>query len=125
MCTKSANSYLTSFITAVLLVLTATVTEAESGGLKVNGKIAFSSDRDGNREIYMMNPDGTNQVRLTNNTGVDDSPAWSPDGTKIAFVSQVGPDLSARTIFMMNPDGTNKVEVTTVPNPEWWLRRLL
>ena len=33
----------------------------------VNGKIAFVSYRDGNSEIYMMNPDGTGQTRLTNN----------------------------------------------------------
>src|SRR5437588_4855484 len=56
--------------------------------LHANGKIAFTSDRDGNREIYVMNADGTNQFRLTNNSVVDDHPNWSPDGTKIAFVSQ-------------------------------------
>src|SRR5437016_6050780 len=55
--------------------------------LRANGKIAFTSDRDSNREIYVMNADGTNQVRLTNNSVVDDHPTWSPDGTKIAFVS--------------------------------------
>src|SRR5216117_1165506 len=45
-----------------------------------NGKIAFTSDRDGNPEIYVMNADGTEQVRLTNNPGLDDFPTWSPDG---------------------------------------------
>lgn len=45
--------------------------------LAMNGKIAFTSDRDGNREIYVMNDDGTNQVRLTNNSVVDDRPTWS------------------------------------------------
>jgi Tol biopolymer transport system component len=78
--------------------------------LHANGKIAFTSDRDGNREIYVMNADGTNQVRLTNNSVVDDHPTWSPNGMKIAFVS--GRTSGGFAIFVMNADGTNKVEVT-------------
>ncbi|MCK4394724.1 PD40 domain-containing protein, partial [Candidatus Bipolaricaulota bacterium] len=41
-------------------------------------KIAFTSDRDGNPEIYVMNADGTNQQRLTNSLATDGSPVWSP-----------------------------------------------
>ena len=51
-------------------------------------KIAFTTDRDGNFEIYVMNADGTGQTRLTNNAAADDEPAWSPDGSKIAFTSR-------------------------------------
>ena len=50
-------------------------------------KIAFSSDRDGNFEIYVMNADGSEQTRLTDNSASDQEPAWSPDGRRIAFVS--------------------------------------
>jgi len=42
------------------------------------GKIAFASNRDGNFEIYAMNADGTNQTRLTNDSGVDQQPRWRP-----------------------------------------------
>ena len=43
-------------------------------------KIAFSSARDGNLEIYVMDGDGSNQRRVTVNPARDESPAWSPDG---------------------------------------------
>ena len=42
--------------------------------------IAFASDRDQNREIYVMNVDGTEQRRLTSNQASDGYPTWSPDG---------------------------------------------
>jgi len=73
-------------------------------------KIAFSTTRDGNVEIYKMNADGTGQTRLTTNGALDGEPAWSPDGTKIAF-------SSSRTgngdIYRMNADGTGLVRLTT------------
>ena len=76
-----------------------------------NGKIAFTSDRDGNREIYVMNADGTGQRRLTNNPGVDDYPAWSPDGRRIAFLSQ--DQTGGYSIKLINADGTGSVPLTT------------
>ena len=50
-------------------------------------QIAFESTMDGDREIYVMNADGTNIRQLTHNTLWDEGPAWSPDGTKLAFSS--------------------------------------
>lgn len=50
-------------------------------------RLAFSSDRDGNTEIYLMDLDGSNVVRLTNNQTSDTQPAWSPGGKQIAFSS--------------------------------------
>jgi len=49
--------------------------------------VAFESTRDGNNEIYVAAPDGTNQRRLTTNPALDESPAVSPDGRRIAFAS--------------------------------------
>src|SRR5262249_23972618 len=50
-------------------------------------KIAFQSNRDGNIEIYVMNADGSNPVRLTVDSHADQEPDWFPDGGKIVFDS--------------------------------------
>ncbi len=89
--------------------------------LRRNGKIAFTSDRDGNREIYVMNADGSNQTRITNNSTIDDFPIWSPDGMKIAFLGTRS--ASGYAIFLMNADGSNRTEVTPVnyqPPSPWF-----
>ncbi len=101
-----------SILTLVLVILFASPITIASPTLRVNGRVAFTSNRDGNREIYVMNADGTNQVRLTNNSVVDDHPTWSPDGTKISFVSEK--TSGGFAIFMMNADGTNKIEITPI-----------
>ena len=83
-------------------------------------RIAFASDRDGNWEIYVMNADGTAQTRLTNDAADDQNPAWSPDGSKIAFQSdRYG---SGYRIYVMNADGTAQTRLTGVgydENPAW------
>jgi TolB protein len=50
-------------------------------------RLAFSSDRDGNTEIYLMDPDGSNIVRLTDHPLSDNEPDFSPDGSQIVFLS--------------------------------------
>ncbi len=74
-------------------------------------QIAFTSNRDGNDEIYVMDANGSHQVRLTNDRGADQRPAWSPDGTRIAFESpRVG---GMDQVFLMDTDGTNVTQLTT------------
>ena len=67
-------------------------------------KILFTSARDGNYEIYMMNPDGTEQANLTQHRAQDLGAVWSPTGEKILFISDRG---GKRDLYLMNPDGTN------------------
>ena len=92
----------------------------QTPGLKANGKIAFVSDRDGNNEIYVMESDGSNQTRLTNNPADDTQPAWSPDGARIAFVSQRDGNYE---IYAMSADGSNQTRLTNNSefdlSPDW------
>ena len=69
-------------------------------------KILFTSSRDGNRDIYMMNPDGSEQVNLTQHPAEDMSAVWSPTGDKILFVSN-RQGTRVRDLYLMDPDGSN------------------
>jgi hypothetical protein len=68
-----------------------------------------------------MDADGTDVRRLTDNTIHDEGPAWSPDGTRMAFTS--GPDNLNGDIWVMNADGTDKLRLMNVPgrdeSPDW------
>lgn len=84
-----------------------------SSAVTSNGKIAFSKidERNSyNSDIYAMDADGSNQVNLTNEPNVDTSPAWSPDGTKIAFARYVYG--VGENIYVMNADGSNVTQLT-------------
>ena len=62
-----------------------------------------------NSEIYIMNADGTNPVRLTRSAGRDDSPSFTADGSKIVFSSRRDGNGE---IYIMNADGTNLTRLT-------------
>ena len=70
----------------------------------VTAKIVFASTRDGNSEIYIMNPDGSKQVNLTRHPSRDLAPAWSPTGEHIAFNSDRD---GIRDIYIMDANGKN------------------
>ena len=84
-------------------------------------RIVFTSVRDGNFEIYVMDADGGNQENLTDHPAYDGQPDWSPDGTKIAFVSSR--DGGGSQIHVMDADGKNVIRLTdgqgTKGHPDW------
>ncbi len=93
----------------------AVITDTSSGRYL----IAFSSSRGSeasDSDIYVMDPDGSNKVNLTDNDSENEYPSWSPDGSKIAFYSDrdggwdgTGFDYD---IYVMDSDGSNLVQLT-------------
>ncbi|MBM3142683.1 MAG: DUF5050 domain-containing protein [Chloroflexi bacterium] len=105
---------------------------------KAEGNIAFKSTRDGIPEVYVMNSDGSHQKRLTHtpppapqpvlppeDTGPVSEPsspepewypAWSPDGTKIAFQAD---RIGSSDIYVISVDGRNQTWLTDNPAPDW------
>ena len=94
---------------------------APAAGDRSEGRIAFVSDRDGDDEIYAMNADGSGLARLTNNPAYDAFPSWSPDGRRVAFVSDRGDGDDE--IYAMNADGSGLARLTDNPAqdsfPSW------
>jgi TolB protein len=76
---------LAALLAAVLVALGGTEKPAEAAFPGKNGRIAFVSDRDGDWEIYTKAPHNPLLEQVTHNSIIDLRPAWSPDGTKIAF----------------------------------------
>ena len=70
----------------------------------------------GNRDIFIMNDDGSGQINLTNSTRIDFEPSWSPDGTKIVFVGSLSGN---HNIYVMNADGSNQTNLTNIPTQEF------
>ncbi|CAN5714189.1 hypothetical protein BH23GEM5_BH23GEM5_02200 [soil metagenome] len=83
-----------------------------------NGRhIAFASDRSGDREIWVMNSDGTGAVNLTNSPGPDAGAVYSPNGRQIAFHSRRDGNFE---LYAMGADGTNQTRLTDHPGTDLW-----
>jgi Tol biopolymer transport system component len=73
-----------------------------------------------NYDIYVMNSDGSDVQRITNDPAYDTHPSWSPDGNKISFVSAKDGN---EEIYVMNTDGSDQTRLTNNlardMNPSW------
>ena len=102
-------------VLALLATVLAVEVPAANGGTFPggNGLIVFAADQFAvdDLEIHTMNPDGSGLTQITNTTGINRYPSWSPDGTKIAFSSTR--DTGNLQIYVMNADGTSQTRLTT------------
>ena len=76
------------------------------------GKIVYSSEGD----VYVINADGSERTRLTNNPAEDFDPVWSPDGTQIAFRSHRDGD---EEVYLMNADGSNQINLSNASGTDY------
>jgi TolB protein len=82
-------------------------------------RIAFTSHRDGNAEIYTMFSDGSGATRLTQHPADDKEPVWSPDGDRIAFLRTGAGETS---VHIINADGSGDHAIPGTSNghaPSW------
>ncbi len=115
---------------ALLLVSACVGAQAQDPGTASAGRIVFYSERSGNAEIYVMNPDGTALTRLTTNATNEFCPDWSPSGTRIAFESDRDDPRPVACfpncvfkIYVMDADGSNERRLMDLPgsegHPDW------
>ncbi|MFP3855037.1 MAG: protein kinase domain-containing protein [Anaerolineales bacterium] len=95
----------------------------QGGGV---GQIAFASNRDGLPQIYLMNVDGTDISPLTQMADGACQPAWSPDGSKIAFTSPCRTSQNqypGASVWVINSDGSGLKPLSSAPggdfDPDW------
>jgi Tol biopolymer transport system component len=83
----------------------------------IKGQIIFTSKREGNEDIFVIDSDGSNLKNLTKNSASDYFPLWSPDGRHIAFISDRTGD---RKIYTMKYDGSEQKKLTKdIVNPDY------
>ena len=75
-------------------------------------RVAFSSNRSGSYDLYLMEADGKNLRRLTTGAGNEGDPSWTPDGTQIVYTATSG---TTTQVAIMQADGGESRPLTTIP----------
>ena len=100
---------MTRFMTTCLFII---VWFLPGCGCDRNPRLVFSSDREGDMQVFTMNADGSGPTNISNSTGDDFDPSASPDGSRVTFFSNRNGN---NEIFIMNADGTGQTNITCNP----------
>ena len=108
-----------NFLASVIaLVMTSVLVDAAPPA-----QIAFTSEREGHLQIYVMDADGKNQRRLSNDPFLNWDPSWSPDGKRIVFTSTEAKDIERKRpqIYVIDADGKNRRRLSNrfIKDAEW------
>lgn len=76
-------------------------------------RIAFSSNREGSYDLYLMDADGSSLRRLTTDSGAEGEPAWTPDGSRLVYTAT--PQGGKPQLFVLRPDGRPAQALTDEP----------
>lgn len=87
----------------------ATATDESGPDWSNDGRLAMTSDETGDRDVYVMNANGSGLTNLTNDPSTDAYPAFSPDGSRIAFISDRSGNFD---LYVMDDDGSNVQQLT-------------
>jgi Tol biopolymer transport system component len=111
------RSYKYGLIAAIVVLSIASivVTQQKQAFGSANGRVVFTGqDTLSNSQIYSIQPDGSDEQQLTNDSYGHRSPSWSPDGSEIIYSADVNAD-GIQQIMAMNADGSNQHAVTNDP----------
>jgi len=94
---------------------------ATAAAVSASGVIAFAHDSGEQRDIYLVNVDGSGLTAVTDDAGWDNWPSWSPDGTRLAFTCRQPIPADGGGICTINADGSGRVVLTDINEwePSW------
>jgi len=95
---------------AMLPVLVDSATNIQAALAPERTRVAFSSNRSGSFDLYLMDADGQRLRRLTSSSGGEGEPAWTPDGSHIAYTATTG---TATQVWIVSADGGDNRQLTT------------
>lgn len=100
------------FLSCILILSINTVSFAEKKVFIGENKIAFVSERTGNKDIFVINDNGTDLIQLTDSKQIDENPQWSPDGQKILYISYERSFFDTiYELWVVNLDGTERKQL--------------